>query len=790
MRLATTLTATLLLALAFVGATEARAQSRAASDFWTDVAAPALARSAEEAPLPAAYRALRLDLGTMAERLAEAPLETVPGNLSGAVEIPLPLPDGSFEWYRVIEAPVMEPGLQARYPQMRSYLGQSIETPAATVRLSLTPHGFAAMAMRPGGTVFIDPYAKGETEHYLAYFRADARPHPSLYEVGPDVVIDEIGHDEDIRELLERGPAVENGNVLRTYRLAVAATGEYTIYHSADSENPTVEEGLAAIVVAMTRINGVYEREVAVRMLLVENNHLIVYTDPDTDPYSNNNTVAMLGQNQSNLDQVIGSANYDIGHVFSTAPGGVATLGSVCRNGQKARGVTGLPAPTGDRFHVDYVSHEMGHQFRGNHTFNSSIQNCLSNRNAGTAYEPGSGTTILSYAGLCGTHNTQGNSDDYFHNITLTEITGFIAHPSLGGSCAVEIETDNEIPQVSAQGGYTIPVSTPFVLEGEATDDTPESLTYTWEGMNLGAASAPPGSAAYNNMPPFFRTYAPSTEPVRYFPKLDYVLHGYPPFNPPAGNYQHGEGLPIDARQLRFRFTARDNHPGAGAIRDVQITINTDAGAGPFAVTFANEPGLEFTGGSEQVVTWDVAGTGLYDEDGNESTNNVKTEFVTILLSDNGGESFDYVLAEEVPNDGAATVVMPNIDAEEARVMVRAVGNIFFAVNDEEFAITQSVSTEAAPEAGFALSPVYPNPLGAASSLRGTLNLSVAEAQHVEVALFDALGRRVRELFSGPMASGHNRQLTLSASGLAGGVYFVRVSGETFSEVRTFTVVR
>jgi hypothetical protein len=232
-----------------------------------------------------------------------------------------------------------------------------------------------------GGTVYIDPYGRGDLQYYLSYYKVNARRTTPLPIRDIDV-IDEAGMRTEIASLVERGLATPSGSELRTYRTAVAATGEYTTFHGG-----TVPLAMAAIVTAMNRVNGVYERDMAVRMTLVANNNLIIYTDGTTDPYSNSSGGTMLGQNQTNLDLVIGNANYDVGHVFSTGGGGVASLGVPCRTGLKARGETGLGSPTGDPFYIDYVAHEIGHQFGANHTFNGSSGSCSGgNRNASTAY--------------------------------------------------------------------------------------------------------------------------------------------------------------------------------------------------------------------------------------------------------------------------------------------------------------------------------------------------------------------------------------------------------------------
>ncbi len=743
----------------------------AQSSVWTDVSETAIRSVNERNIVPEAYRTVRLDRAALATVLADAPLEVRPGDVTGGAALDLPMPDGSTETFRVIESPIMAPGLQARYPQIRTYLGQSIDNPATAIRFSVTPHGFNALVFRPEGSVYVDPYQRGDLDHYIAYNRADHTP--DVERVRAAFAAEEVvGISE--AEPVDLGAALRtHGDILRTYRLALAATGEYTArVSSIAGVDTTVASGLAAQVIAMNRVNGIYEREVAVRMEIVENNDEIVYTDGNTDPYTNGSGGTLLGQNQANLAAVIGLDNFDIGHVFSTGGGGVAGLGVVCNDSQKARGVTGLPNPNGDPFYVDYVAHEMGHQFRGNHTFNGSAGACTGgNRNAGTAYEPGSGSTIMAYAGICFPQNIQNRSDDYFHVISLLEITSFITNPITGGSCAVETETGNEPPVVTALGGFAIPVETPFVLVGEATDDTPESLTYNWEEYERGnPASAPPGVAGWNEDNPFFRSFPATSQPVRYFPQFSRLLLGLSPVV--------GERLPLDDQRLRFRLTARDNAPGGGGIDDLEIEVNAYAEAGPFVVTFANENNVVIAAGPNEI-TWDVAGT-----DGGE----VNTPEVNILYSADGGDSFELLMTTD--NDGAETVFIPVGDTDEARIIVQGSDNIFFDVNDEDFEVKGTgVANETQPEIAYALSPVWPNPVGAGTG-RATLNLSVAQGQAVRVAVYDVLGREAAVLHDGPLPAAQNRQFVLEASSLAAGVYFVRATGETFSDVREMTVVR
>ncbi len=443
----------------------------------------------------------------------------------------------------------------------------------------------------------------------------------------------------------------------------MAATGEYTLYFGG-----TVTDGMAAIVTAINRVDEIYERELAVRLELVANNDLLVFTDPDTDPYINNDGYSMLYDNQDTLDDLIGDENYDIGHVFSTGGGGVAYLGVPCESGMKARGVTGLKNPVGDAFWVDYVAHEMGHQFGANHSFNGTASSCGgSNRNAGTAYEPGSGSTIMSYAGICGTHDLQEHSDAYFHSISFDEIATYIQLGD-GNSCPVKTATGNQVPViVSATGGYSIPANTPFMLTGQAQDPDGDALTYTWEQFDLGFAGAPPPVPGYVT-PPHFRSFYPTSVPYRVFPRMDDLLDGTTTI---------GEALPAITSTLTFRFTARDNRLGGGGVAYKTYTVNVSGKAGPFQVTAPSQAAI-YAGGSPMTVTWDVAGT---------TAAPIGCPKVNLDFSVDGGHTFPYALAAGKPNDGFQKVTVPNIQTTQGRVRVSCTNNIFFAISEGNFSV-------------------------------------------------------------------------------------------------------
>ncbi|MDX2248792.1 MAG: M12 family metallo-peptidase [Bacteroidia bacterium] len=638
-------------------------QSQNSSRFWRFHEENEITNRSGRLIIPQKYKTVRLDFEVYADSLLKTPMEQ-----SGIrKEWFIPMPDGTFQRFRISEVPVMAPELAAKFPEIHTYAGQGVDDPMATIRLDITPKGTHIMILSPKGSVFVDPYSNYTAEEYISYYKHDFSSAKS--DLGAICYLPERIKGESSEEV----PATEStGEFLRKYRLAVAATGEYTAFHGG-----TVPGAMAAIVTSVNRVSGIYEREFAIRLELVANNDLLIYTNPSTDPYTNNDGGVMLGQNQTTLNAVIGTANYDMGHVFSTGGGGIAGFGVVCSN-SKAEGVTGSPAPVGDPFDVDYVAHEMGHQFGANHSFNGNAGSCGGgNRNGPTAYEPGSGSTIMAYAGLCGNHDIQSNSDDYFHGVSYDEIINYTVN-GLGNNCPVITSTGNQAPLVSVgSSGFYIPVQTPFELTASGSDPDNDPITYCWEEFDLGPGGAP-------NTPigtaPLFRSFNPVTDSTRVFPRLSAIV---------ANQTSDGEILPTTSRSLTFRATVRDNKIGSGGVNFDEIFFQSTSQAGPFVVTEPNIP-IVWIAGTIREVKWNVANTDKLP---------VNCQKVDIYLSSDGGFTYPTLLAANVLNTGTASVVVPNTPGNANRVKVKAADNVFFDISNQNF----SIQTPSAPGFDFYL---------------------------------------------------------------------------------------
>ena len=665
-----------------------------------------------------------LDINGLKNMLAKAPKRLAAGEKSELI-ISFPNSEGRMESFKVRENSNFAPELAAKYPDIKSYVGQGLDDPNSTVYFSVSPLGLSSMEIYGDkSAVFIEPYTK-DLSSYVVYRKSDKKDDLNKFEC---TVVDAAQKGVSNSALAAR-PNADDAK-LRTFRLALSCTGEYTTYFGG-----TKAQALAAMNTTMTRVNGVFEKDFAARMVLIANNDAVIYTNASTDPYSAASGMSSWNsQLQSTLTSVIGEANYDIGHLFGASGGGgnAGCIGCICTNGSKGSGYTS-PAdaiPSGDNFDIDYVAHEMGHQFGGNHTFS------MSNEGTGVNMEPGSGSTIMGYAGIT-SQDIQPHSDAFFHAVSIQQITNNIK----AKTCSVNTNTGNSIPTASAGLDYTIPKGTPFVLTGTGTDADGDSLTYIWEQMDNASSSqtgASSAASATKTSGPNFRSWTPTTAPVRYFPRMASVLTGA---TTTAGSEITVEALSSVARTLNFRFTVRDNKAGGSGNNSDDAVITVNGTAGPFNITSQNSA-TTYAGGSSQTVTWNVAGT---------TANGVNAANVDILWSTDSGNTWTTLLAG-TPNDGSQAVTIPNSTTTTGRIMVKGSNHIFFDVNNANISVNAGSGT---PDT---VAPTAPT-LAASGTTATTTNLSWSGAtDNVAVTGYD--------VYQGASLIGSTASATYTVTGL------------------------
>lgn len=678
---------------------------------------------------PDNYRTINLDEQIFAQKTSHIPHETDVKAINSPVVLTFPMPDGTEEEFKVVEYSIMESGLAAAFPNIKTYHGVGVKNPHLTVRFDYTSHGLRAVLRLENEMVYIDPVDKNNPGNSICYYRKDLVNE----EVHTCHIADELTEEHNQTAVVANVKAANCG--FSKYTLAVAATAEYSAYYNATS---AADEALvlSAITTSINRVNEIYERDLGIRLVLVNNMETLFYYDAASDPYTNSTPSIMLDENQANITSVIGANNYDVGHVLSTSPGGVASVNSPCREDYKARGVTGLSTPQGDVFDIDFLSHEIGHQFGAMHTFNNS---CSNNVSWESAVEPGSGSTIMSYAGTCAP-NVQANSDAYFHAVSLSQINAFL-NSGVGSSCNTIIASSNSQPAADAGINFTIPSSTPFYLKGSATDVDGDALTFCWEQMDMDSSVQSPVNTSLGG--PTFRSYLPSTDSVRYFPNLTDLS---------TGGASTWEVLPAVSRDLNFRMTVRDNNTAsAGCFAYDDMVVSVDATAGPFLVNIPNNAGITWIEGDRQTVTWDVANT---------DASPINCSKVDILLSYDGGLSYPTTLVTNVDNDGSVIITVPAGTTTAGRIMVKSVGNVFFDISDNDFSI-------AAGSPDFSLSvlnpehdicggynAIYDITVGSISGFAETILLSVSDAPSGVSVSFA----------SNPVTAGQTTQLTISGT--------------------------
>ncbi len=737
------------------------------NNFFRNAEENTVKTAAKRVIIPEKYRVTQLDTTSIKSFFSILPSEAKLINRNTAPLIAIPMPDGNTASFRIWESAAMAPELAAAFPGIKTFTGQGVDDPTATIKIDWTEFGFHAMILSPvTGAVFIDPYDQKTITNYISYFKKDLKRKGTYFEGQPKRMPVAAKPDNVLA-------GVCTGTQLRTYRLAIACTHEYAIAATGLS-NPTKAQTLAKIVTTVNRVNGVYEKELSIRIVLVATENNVIFNSKAVDPFTpntaiapnpsnaaNDNATILIDESQQKIDSAIGNANYDIGHTFSTGGGGLAGLGVVCTTGSKASGITGSTSPVGDPYDIDYVAHEMGHEFGADHTFNSALGFCAGNDAPGFNAEPGSGSTIMAYAGICDADNLQPNSDPQFHGISFDEITNYTIN-STGNGCAVKTATGNAAPVVNAGAAYVIPISTPFLLTGSATDANNDALTYSWEQVDVsgpvGTWNSPSGDA------PLFRSFPPTTTPVRYFPKLSSQIKNLDSI---------GELKPTYARTMHFRLTARDNKAGGGGVCNAQTSVTTSAAAGPFIVTAPNTSGLIWYVNDFKTVTWNIAGT---------NTAPINSANVNIELSTDGGLTFPVMLASNTPNDGTEEIQVPNNVSSAVRIRVMAVGNIFYDFSNF------NLSIQASPSSTFVFNSPAVVAVCSASSGSTTIKTGALGGFATTINLAASLNPAGTTVTLGAtsLAPGASTTVTLNnANSATPGTYTVRITGTAGAVVKT-----
>ncbi|WP_299889105.1 reprolysin-like metallopeptidase [uncultured Lacinutrix sp.] len=652
----------LLLSLLFSVSQSFSQITRDSKRIWTKTNNNELQRDAKvhRSSQPTEFQLYSLNLQALKSRLVNAPMRGDVVASKSPVKITFPNAVGEFETFSIIETPAMEDELARKMPMIKAYAGQGVEDPSATIRFTVTQLGLHTMTL--SGTKrawYIDPYTEDRV-NYIVYSKGALGIDKQGFECLTDEEID--------LPSLNGAPTnrATNDDKLRTFRLAQSCTGEYGAIFGLGTGTIAEQKARvqAQMTITMTRVNGIYERDLATTMIFVANNDAVIYLDGGSDPWGNEwNT-----QTAVTLDNVIGVNNYDIGHNFNTTGGGNAgCLFCVCTSASqsgthKGRGYTGRADPTGDPFDVDYVAHEMGHQFGGYHTMNS----CSRSGGAyvdgiGSEVEPASGSTIMGYAGICST-NVQNNSDAYFHFVNIADISENLQNGASNG-CAVETAIGNAAPTADAGPDLIIPISTPYALTGISTDaDGTASHTFTWEQIDNEQRTQEAPQSTYNDGP-LTRSFDGTTNPTRYIPRLEDLRT--------SNGSTTWEVLSSVSRDINFALTVKDNNAAGGQTADALKKLTTTTAAGPFLVTSQNAA-TTWLQGDTQTITWNVAGT---------TANGINTANVDILFSTDGGLTYPTVLASAVPNNGSANIIVPVGESPNCRVMVKGTNHVFFNIN-------------------------------------------------------------------------------------------------------------
>ncbi|TRX52231.1 reprolysin-like metallopeptidase [Thalassomonas sp. M1454] len=594
------------------------------------------------------------------------------------VKLRLPMPNAQLIDVVLTPILVMEESLAAKYPQILTYKAEQIGFPEHYGRIDYTENGFHGVINYKGQTVYIDPVKSQTSNLYKTYFASQKTGKQGSIERS---VLKKKYNEASVSAKNAKTIQKKSlSSVSKQYRIAFSTTGEYSQYHGG-----TTLSVLSELVTLVNRLNKVFEVELGVTLQLVAESEKVIFLDASTDPFENTDNDIFV--NGDVLNNFIGQNDYDIGHVLTTGFGGLAVVAAVCDNNPyeefnyndeviasytpiKAMGVTGSQNPTNDSFYIDFVAHEIGHQLGADHSFNGQSGICATSRTFYDAFEPGSGSTIMSYAGLCGEENLQNQVDDYFHINSILEMRDYLINDrqGIGQSCGTTTITSNNSPSIEVLTDYHIPANTPFKLDAVASDIDLDSLSYTWEQYDLGPSSYDQESMQDDGLKPIFRSIKSTTESSRTFPKFDSLL---------SGNLIVGENYATTDRELNFQVTVRDGNGGV-AHEGVTLTVHKNDELG-FQITY---PTSEDYWGEQDtsLVQWNLA---------NSHATPISCDSVSIEFSADNGKTFTQIAAN-IENSGQAQVTTPKVNTVQARLKINCENNVFFAVSKQAFQVFNS----------------------------------------------------------------------------------------------------
>ncbi|WP_196894819.1 zinc-dependent metalloprotease [Aureivirga marina] len=483
---------------------------------------------------------------------------------------------------------------------------------------------------------------------------------------------------------------LSRGENLKIVRMAVSCTGEFT------TENGGVEQVKILLKEWIDEINLIYGREYCMYFELVQHNELLIFENPETDPWNDmpensggcDNVGIIMADQVEVIDNIIGVENYDVSHVILAN----SQHGGGCAGSYKAGISGGLDIPV--------TRHEIGHQFSQPHTIANGGMNNYETENGNWTIQGGNGQGRA--------HATS------YHSLVLN----LNNNPELG----INYPTGNKVPEVNAGPDVAIPKETPFTLTAYATDVDSENLTYVWDNMDRGIQQNFP--VEDDSQGTLFMRLLPTENPSRTFPKMTTVLQ-----NTIIGQYAQ---LPTTPRFMNIRVTVNDNFKlkfndtiiNASGINsdDIQIEVTN---SNPFIVTSQSENYTIYPSNSEQLITWEVGETDIEP---------INTKFVKISLSTDGGITFPHILSEITENDGSEIITLPNLNTEKARIKVEAIDNIFFNVNKKEFTIDSSLAIE---DYNSKQLEIYPNPTSD--------YLTISNKNISNIQLYSSLGKLVHQ---------------------------------------------